>query len=447
MSKTIADLPLVEGLSSIAYESSNYSSLLARQAQEHGPIFKWTVSMPGSLVDGEDRVTMVGPEANRFVMHTHRDHFSHELGWTPILGEAFGKGLLNMDDPSHARHRKMWNPAFTGAYMGAYLPIMQRVIEENTATWVERDEVDLAHEAREITFDIAARALAGFEDNAQVTRLRGHFYELLHGFDENRETIDDYVARMEVMQAEMIGMLLSMIRERRQTPLEDRPQDVLAMIVHARDDDGQPLSDEQVLAHLMILLVAGHETTTTLAAWTLYLLATLPEHRVRIEAELESVLGDGVNGLSMESIRGMKALDNLVREAGRLYPPVVNVPRVAVKEFEFAGYTIPENTIIRLSLGGCHRLPDIFKDPDTFDPDRFAPPREEDKKTPYALVTFGGGPRVCIGQHFAHVEVKALVAHVLPRYRIEPRTGHVPVHAGFFNAFIINGVPVRVSNR
>ncbi|MGZ3681568.1 MAG: cytochrome P450, partial [Ktedonobacterales bacterium] len=97
-----------------------------------------------------------------------------------------------------------------------------------------------------------------------------------------------------------------------------------------------------------------------------------------------------------------------IRETGRLHSPVQNVPRGVVQDVEFAGYTIPAGTDVRLALAGCHRMERYFANPDTFDPDRFAPPREEDRKTPYSLVTFGGGPRLCIGVNFANIEVKAL---------------------------------------
>ncbi|MFL5732726.1 MAG: cytochrome P450 [Chloroflexia bacterium] len=444
MTKSLSDLPLVhvahfDG----AFANGQLSAVMAREAIEHGPIFRW-VGTSGPEA-GMTRVSMIGPEANRFVMNSHRDHFSHDLGWTPLLGEVFGKGLLNMDDPEHARHRRMWNPAFASGYMDAYLPVMQRVIEERTRQWPEREWVDLYTESREITFDIAAAALAGFETGEQVDRLRQVFYAILHGFDESEETWDEFEARYFAMRDESIAMLLRMIHERRNAPTEERPKDVLGQIVHARDENGEALSDGQVLAHLNILLVAGHETTTTLSAWALYLLSTLPEHRNRVIAELDEVLGKGEDTLSVETVRAMKTLDNFVRETGRLYPPVINVPRGVLKEYEFEGYTIPEGTQIRLSLGGCHRLPHVFESPDRFDPDRFAPPREEDKRTPYSLVTFGGGPRVCIGQHFANVETKALLAHVLRNYRLEPLEGQQPVHAGFFNAFIPSGIKVRVA--
>jgi cytochrome P450 len=444
MSKDFSELPLVD-VSNLdgAFWSGELSSVIARLAVKHGPIYKWNSS--SGLDIGETRVTMVGPDANRFVMHTHRHHFSHELGWTPLLGEVFGKGLLNMDDPEHAVHRRMWNPAFASSYMGAYLPVMQQVVRERTQRWTEVEEVDLYNEARQITFDIAAAALAGFSTGAQVDRLRELFYSLIHGFDGEAEDWEEFQAKMMGMRDELIGMLFAMIEERRNAPVEDRPTDVLGAIVHARDENGETLSNEQVLAHLNILLLAGHETTTTLSAWALYLLATLPEQRNRVVSELDQVLGKGEETLSIETIRAMKVLDNFVRETGRLYPPVINVPRGVVEDFEFGGYNIPAGAQIRLSLGGCHRLPEVFANPDVFDPDRLAPPREEDKQHPYSLVTFGGGPRVCIGQHFANVETKALLVHTLRHYRIKSVEGQHPAHAGFINAFIPGGIRARVT--
>jgi cytochrome P450 len=421
---------------------------MAGLAVEHGPIFRW-VSL--AVEDqGLERVTMIGPEANRFVMHSHRQHFSHDLGWSPFVGDMFGRGLLNMDDPDHAIHRKMWNPAFAAAYMDAYLPVMQRVIEQHTSTWPARGEFDLYAESREITFDIAAAALAGFETGEQTDHLRTLFAFLLHGFDQDSaESYEEVWARLNSARDELIMMLIMMIHQRRNAPAEARPRDVLSQIVHARDDEGNTLNDQQVLSHLAILLLAGHETTTTLATWAFYLLSTMPEQCDRIMQELDAArdgLDPATSGpLPIDKLRSLKALDNFVRETGRLYPPVINVPRGVSEEVEFAGYMLPAGTQIRLALGGCHRLPNVFHDPDRFDPDRLAPPREEDKQYPYSLVTFGGGPRVCIGQHFANIEVKALIAHVLPRYTLTPVEGQHPVHAGFLNAFIPGGIKMRAA--
>jgi cytochrome P450 len=364
------------------------------------------------------------------------------------MGDTLGKGLLNMDDPEHARHRKMWNPAFTSASMEAYLPVIQRVIAERTRTWPQRGEVDVYHEAREITFDAAAAALAGFRTGAEVDHLRDLFYTLLHGFDPERDVNwESFLGRALLARDELAGILRALIAERRAMPEEQQPHDVVGMIVRARDESGAALSDEQLLAHINILLVAGHETTTTLSAWVLYLLATQPEQRRRVEAELAALLGDSEGAIPVEAVRAMKLLDNFIKEAGRLYSPVVNVPRGVVADFEFGGYRVPAGTPVRLALAAGHRLPHIFADPDAFDPDRFAPPREEDRRFPYALVTFGGGPRICIGINFANIETKIVAAHVLRNYRLEPVEGQRLVHAGHWNAAIPGGIRLRVRAR
>jgi cytochrome P450 len=440
MSKGLADLPEIQ-LDGDDIMSGRLAGRLAQMAIEHGPIFKWVI--PNGMDAGE-YVFMVGPEANRFVLHTGREHFSHDLGWTPIIGDTLGKGLLNMDPPEHTRHRKMWNPAFTSAAIEAYLPVIERVVAARTAAWPGRAEVDVYDEAREITFDAAAAALAGFTPGPQVDDLRRLFYTLIHGFDPGDDaSFEAFLQRAMSARDELAGKLMALIAERRARPEDAQPRDVVGMIVRARDEDGRPLRDEQILAHINILLVAGHETTTPLSAWVLYLLATMPEQRRRIEAEIDSLLAAGAS-LTVEALRGMKQLDNFIKETGRLYPPVINVPRGALSEFTFGGYTIPAGTPIRLALGAGHLLPQVFAEPRRFDPDRFAPPREEDRRTPYGLVTFSGGARICIGINFAQIETKALAAHVLRHYRLEAVEGQRIVHAGHWTALLEHGIRLRV---
>ena len=140
-------------------------------------------------------------------------------------------------------------------------------------------------------------------------------------------------------------------------------------------------------------------------------------------AQLDDVLGSRDAPLTTEHLHRLPLLSACIREAGRLQSPVLLLPRGALSDFEFGGYRVAEGTRVYLAIGAGHRLPSVFAEPDRFDPDRFLPPREEDRRTPYALVTFGGGPRICLGINFAQVEVTALVAHVLRRYRLEPIAG------------------------
>jgi cytochrome P450 len=419
-----------------------FGTFIARLAAEHGPIVTY-VPRVGPLA-GREVVYLIGPEANRLVLLSQRECFSHNQGWSPVIGETLGHGLLNMDPPEHTRHRALMNPAFTAAFMASYLPLMHRVIGERTRNWAQRDELDVLAEAREITFDIAAAALVGFETGPDVDWLRDRFYALLHSHNYREEEWQQVVQYQMTVRDELRSRLLELIASRRQTTAGESSPDVLGMLVAARDEQGQALSDEQLLAHVNILLVAGHETTTSLGAWLLYLLAAEPSSGTRIDAELDAVLGDTDVPLTPEAFRKLPVLAAAMREAGRLYPPVMLLPRGVVAPVEFGGYTISPGTPVFLVVAAGHRLPDVFADPERFDPDRFLPPREEDKRHAYALVTFGGGPRICLGINFAQVEVTALVAHVRRHYRLSPIPGRAIPQVGGIVQSLPEGIPVRV---
>lgn len=436
-------LPAVE-LPLRAAGSGTLAAFLANAALEHGPIFRSII--PAGREAGREVVFMVGPAANRMVLHTHRNHFSHDQGWTPVLGATIGRGLLNMDDPAHAHHRKLWNPAFTSAYMEAYMPVVQRIIVERTRGWHERGAIDLYEEARWLTFDIAAHVLAGLPDQAALARARELFALLFH--NQGRRLSRQALQRQKAgARQDLDALFRALITARRRIPPAEQPRDVLGLLAHARDEQGRLLKDAQIVAHLNILLIAGHETTTTFSTWALHLLATLPEHRERIRAELHTLDLDGGRQFAPAGLQALPWLDYFVREVGRLYTPVLNLPRGVIKPFTFDGYDVPAGTSVRLAIAAGHRLPQFFAAPNDFDPGRFAPPREEDKRRPYALVPFGAGPRICIGIGFAQIEVKALIAHVLRWYGLQPVPDQQPVHAGFWVARVPFGIRTGITRR
>ena len=386
---------------------SQIGPFLARMYEQHGPIFR-------SDQNGHDVIFMAGPEANRFVLLSDRLKFSHYVGWTKIFGveDAFGNGLLSMDGAEHDAHRKMMNPAFAITYMDRYLPIMQRIIRERIATWAERGEVDVYEEARKITFDVAAEALAGLKPGPEVDQFRELYLAMLR-LGPNASNWDEFYAEQARLKGELYGLLRPKIAERRVHPTDD----VLGMLVQARDPDGNALSDEQLIAHTNILLVAGHETSTSMSAWLLYLLTRHPDYLRRVLDE-QAALVPGDAEPTLETIQRMKVLENALMEAERLYPPVQYGPRGVAEDFDFHGYHVPAGMHVFYAIAASHLIPRVFAAPTTFDPDRFAPPREEQKKTPYALVGFGGGPRICIGINFAKVEIKAMVSQILRAYTL-----------------------------
>jgi cytochrome P450 len=347
-----------------------------------------------------------------------------------------------MDPPEHTRHRALMNPAFTAGFMAAYLPLMQRIIAERTASWVERDEIDLMVEAREITFDVAAAALVGFRTGPQVDWLRERFYMLLRGpVADDDEDWDSFFDRQLKVRDELRAKLLELIEERRSAPNSD----VLGMLVSARDEQGNSLSAEQLLAHVNILLVAGHETTTTLGAWVLYLLSQHPTYAARVDAELGSELGG--KPLTSDALHRLPILGAAIREAGRLQSPVLLLPRGVLRDFEFGGRFVQAGTPVFVAIAAGHRLASVFENPNRFEPDRFLPPREEDRRNPYALATFGGGPRICLGINFAQLEVMALSAHVRRHLSLRPVSDEPIVQFGGILPGLPDGIHVRAARK
>lgn len=403
--RPFADIPLVDVPEDYFHRIGPY---LAQMYAEHGPVFR-------TNVNDHDVAYLVGPEANRFLLLTDRLKFSHYIGWAKIFGveDAFGNGLLTMDGPEHDDHRRMMNPAFTINYMDRYLPIMQRIIAARTGTWAARGEVDVYDEARKITFDVAAETLAGLTPGPEVDEFRELYVRMLRM--EFRGDWDEYNARIEALKHDLSALLLPKIAEKRAHPSDD----VLGMLAQARDKAGNPLSDEQLIAHTNILLVAGHETSTSLSAWLLYALTQHPEYLARVRDEQAALVPEGTDA-TLDAIQHMKVLDNALSETERLYPPVQYAPRGTVEPFDFHGYHFPAGTHVFYAITASHRIPSIFAEPERWDPDRFAPPREEGRRTPYALVGFGGGPRICIGINFAKVEIKAMVSQIVRRYDLAP---------------------------
>src|SRR5258708_13961652 len=208
------------------------------------------------------------------------------------------------------------------------------------------------------------------------------FYIILAGdFDFAVETEDQFLQRVMTTGNDLSQRLLAMIAERRASASAERA-DILTWLVRARDDEGAALSDEQILGHVNILLVAGHETSTSLSAWLLYELARHPDYLARVRDELSQVFGASDDVVTLEHIRALPVLNNAMTETGRLHPPAGNVPRGVIKDFEFAGYTIPAGTPVMYSLAASHRLPPVLSQPDLWDPDRFPRPPQRAKPLP-----------------------------------------------------------------
>lgn len=420
-------------------------TFLARMAAVHGPIFRSRVSPDRTVDFGSWTIHLVGPDANRLVLHSHRKDFSHEGGWSPHISPAFEQGLLNSDDPEHEVFRRITNPAFTMSYMNRYFPIVQRIVARHAEDWVERGMVDLYAEAREIALDAAAETLLGLTTQSDLSMLRDSFYALLHPEERLHDVADpERIVGLVRSRYRLDSIVLRCIAERRRTPRDD----VLGMLVRATDEHGNAFTEKQLLGQIHILLAAGHETTTTLVS---RLLGYLAEHRdflARVTEEIDQAIASSDGDITLKTVRSSRLLGYAVDEAGRLSSPAASLPRRVRHDLTAFGFHIPAGSYVELAVAAGHRLPWIFADPERFDPDRFAAPRVEDKRAPHALATFGGGPRVCQGINFAQIEIKVMATYVLSRYVLLPVPDRPFEHAYFSPvASVRGGIWAEVARR
>jgi cytochrome P450 len=218
------------------------------------------------------------------------------------------------------------------------------------------------------------------------------------------------------------SIVYSLINKRREQLVDGDGPDLLGMLLSARDEEtGLGMGDQQLRDEVMTLLFAGHETTAVTLTWTWYLLSQYPEVERRLHAELDTVLAG--QRPSLEHLEALPYTRMVIQEAMRLYPPIFGFTRFALSSDEIGGYALPANSVVSLSPYWTHRHPAFWEDPEAFDPERFTPERSAGRPR-FAYFPFGGGPRQCIGNHFAMMEAQLVLATIAQRYSLRLVPGH-----------------------
>ena len=390
-------------------------SVLLTAYEEHGPIF-------AIRIFHAINVFMLGPDANRFMLVTDRDSFRWRDGSLGDLIPLIGDGLLTTDGDYHDRARETMLPVFHRERIAAAAEVMSEEAEGALADWQPEVRIDLYDWARHVAMRVAMRALFGFDPDRSgvdvaATFERGlSFYEREYFLQVLRGPGSPF-ARLRRVRRTLDRIILGEIARRRRAG--EPGEDVLGLLIEARDADGESFDDGQIRDQVLTLLFAGHDTTTSTVAFLFYELSRSPEWEERLLEERRAV---GGRPSAAELFGEMPQLDMAVQETLRLYPPAWIGPRRATRDFEFGGYRVPAGLPVNYSSWASHRLPDVFGDPHAFKPERFAP--EERAKMPKgAYIPFGAGPRICIGMRFGELEIRAIAAAILGRFRVAPEPG------------------------
>jgi len=362
-----------------------------------------------------------------------------------------GNGLLTSDGMLWKQQRRLIQPAFHHGHVAAYGDVMvahtRRLIDV-----VQDGQVrEIGADMMKLTLGIVVKALFGADFAREADEVGDLMMAVLDAANQRINSAVQIPAwvptRRHIRERRALGrldaMLQDLIRTRRASG--EHTGDLLSMLLMAVDEDsGARMSDRQLRDEMMTLFLAGHETTANALTWTLYLVSQHPAVEARLLDELQRVLAgrDPTAG----DLPNLPYSEMVVREAIRLYPPAPGFAREPIEDTHIGGYHVPKGSLVTVITYALHRDPRFFDDPDTFNPDRFAPGWEERIRR-YAYLPFGGGPRVCIGNGFAMMEARLILATLLQRCQLllEPEQEIVPVQ--LVTVRPKNGIRMRMERR
>lgn len=377
-----------------------------KRQQQYGSIFK-------TKILGRPTVVMIGPEANQFILSTHMDCFSWRDGWPQSFKELLGRSLFLQEGEEHKRNRKLLMPAFHGVALTSYINTMEAIIQRYLQRWDNLETLTLFPELKQMTFEIASCLLMGSEPGSLTNQLSQWFTELTAGlFTLPIRLPGTTYNKAIIARNHLLEHLEKVIQQRQKNPT----QDALGLLVQSRDEDGNGLSLEELKVQALLLLFAGHETTTSMLASFCMSLAQHPGVLEKLRTEQQNIAKETPE-LNLETLKNMTQLEQVLKEVERLYPPVGGGFRGVIKPFEFKGYRVPAGWMALYQMGATHQDPQVYSNVTQFDPERFSPQRSEHKKQEFSLVGFGGGPRICLGIAFAKLEMKIFAAHLLRNYQ------------------------------
>lgn len=369
------------------------------------------------------------PELLRFALVEESDKYDKDAVYkNPDWGLAFfiGNGLLTSDGAFWRRQRKLIQPSFHARHIESYAETMVDYAERTADEWRDWREVDVDDAMMKLTLAIVSKTIFGKDVSGDSARI-GEALTVLQHTAGNPPLLPPWVPTpRKRQQAKALRQLdevtYRLIAERRADTGEHG--DLLSLLMNARDEDGEGMSDKQVRDEAITIMLAGHETTANALNWTWVLLAQNPQVEARLHAELDAVLGG--RRPTLDDLNRLPYTEMVIKESMRLYPPAYGFSRVANQTTRLGDYDVPKGTVLNLFTYGAHRDPKHWPDPNRFEPERFSEANE--KQIPrYAYLPFGGGPRVCVGNSFAMMEARLLLATLAQRYRLRLSPGQAVV--------------------
>lgn len=384
-------------------------------------------------------VLALGPDAAEQLLIDRTKVFSAQRGWSRLIGPFFEGGIMLMDFEHHHHHRRIMQSAFTRQRLEGYLDLTTPGIKRGLDGWQPSSEFLLYSSAKDLLLTLATEVFVGTQAGPETLALERAFEAAVRG--------GQAVVRANVPGGVWARGLRGrrLLEEHFRRELDNKragnTDDLFSVLSRAESEDGDAFTDDEVVAHMIFVMMAAHDTSTIALSMLGYLLAKHPEWQERLRAESQAL---GKAELGYDDFDRLPSLDLAFRETMRMYAPVGQQVREAVRDTELCGHYLPAGTLVMLGPYQTMRSERWWHDPDRFDPERFAEGRREDKSHRFAWAPFGGGAHKCIGLYFGGMTVKAVMHQLLLRYQWSVPDGYdVPLTWGT-GPTPADGLPIRL---
>lgn len=384
---------------------------------------------------------LLGPDACEAALRNADKAFASGPGWGRLVGPFFDRGLMLLDFDEHHRHRRIMQAAFTRDRISGYAAGLQRPVADAIAAWQPGPAVQVYPALKSLTLDVATEVFMGgvrTTDPGEIDRVNAAFIDCVQAATAfvrkdlpftrwgralaSRRLLEEFIARQLPGRRDGDG------------------DDLLSVLCRLRDEDGTAFSDTDVVNHMIFLLMAAHDTSTITASTMIQLLGQHPEWQERCRREAMALPEDP----TLDELDSLVDIPLVMKEALRLVPPVPVLARRTVKETEVLGTRIPADQYVSVMLHLSHHLPELWTDPERFDPERFSEDRREDKSHRHAWDPFGGGVHKCLGMFFAGAEVSTILVHLLRGHRWHVDPDYRAPLSYLSLPFPKDGLPVRL---
>ncbi len=390
-------------------------------------------------------VHLFGADANRLSLLNPDNILSNKKAWDQIIGRLFPNGLMLRDAEEHRYHRRLMQAGFKSKAMQGYFAQMAPQIENAIAKWLSTtdSEQTLAYPMfKNTTLDLAATVFLGMDLGADATKINTAFESTVAASMWRFPFAFPGTLLWRGIRARkiMCNFFQPMIEEKK----EGEGQDLFSILCRAQDEDGNRYTDQEIVDHINFLMMAAHDTTTSALTSMTYALAKNPEWQERLWDEMSGLQGQT---LEPQDLNKMVKTEYVMKEALRLYPPLSTLPKFSNKAFEFEGYSIPADAMVITSPIHTHYSERYWDNPQVFDPLRFDDVRKEHKRNAYSWIPFSGGAHMCIGLHFAEMQIKLVMFEMLKNYRWSvPKDYDMPVQQSPISK-PTDGLPITLTRR